>query len=203
MGRVGIARQLIDRSAIRRRIFSRSKESSEKLTRETRRLLPMTFPEENSNPKNTIAQLGGIKEISEKATTAMGMLDSVSEALEKDVSEMNMVALEEKEKRFRPYGRILSILRWGSLALAGVGTVASVVISRLTWDINFHIPGIQLGIGSLAAYLLIGIVKEKAEELFKPGIKDIKDVIGYMKAGLEELRQTLPDLKDSLIAFSK
>jgi hypothetical protein len=197
--------RLIYGSAIRQKAFARAKRSSERLGRQTSGLLLRSVPDErlDGDPLNTIKQMGGMKMISLKASAALGMLDEVSEALEQDVRELDMGSFEEQERRFRPYGRLLGMLKWGSLALTAAGAFVSLGLSRITGDEAFHGLGLQIGVIGLGTAFLFGLAKEKAEELFRPGIAEMRDAVEHMKGGLRELKRSLPELVESVSIFSK
>lgn len=196
---------LIYGSAIREKAFSRAKLSSERLGRQASGLLLRSIPDErlNGDPLNTIKQLGGIQRISSRASAALGMLDEVSEALEQDIKELDMGKMEERERRYAPYGRLLGILKWGALALTGAGAFVSLGLSKMTGEAYFHGLGLKIGLICLGTAIFVGLVKEKADESFRPGIAEMKGAIEHMKGGLQELRRELPELVDALSIFSR
>jgi hypothetical protein len=203
--RIERAQALIEGGEIRRRIFARAKERYDGLTSETRKVLPRNLPDYtvDEKPQNTVILMGGIGKISRSASNAMGMIDDVEDVFEQDVAKIDFDELERQEKRFRPYGKVLKALRWASIAIGGVGAVASLIISKVTSGPDFYSAGLKIGVGGIITAFVLGIASEKAEEFFKPGLRSIRAGIKYMRDGLVELRNSLEELLETASVFSR
>ncbi|MBD3209829.1 hypothetical protein GF318_00425 [Candidatus Micrarchaeota archaeon] len=194
---------------IRRAIFARSKRSSDELYEEAKRMMPGHMERDSaseaieSREHEQLYLLGGLARVLNSARSTSEKLGAVEQAFEEDLAGIDFRELEKREKKLKPVDILLSAGKWISLAVAGIGMAVSLYAGKASDSTEIYNRGLFVSVGSLGCHVLLGIVQEKFNEYFKPGLKKIQRIISNMKEGLAGLRNDLRELQNNTSFFSR